>query len=125
MIHPPELVAHEAALAAQPKGTPRPWWEGRPFVVAMILLAFGPLLWPHIPPLVDLGGHMGRYKVALDYLPAPAFDYLWLLDMRPIPRSWVADWEPVWAGEGSILLRRKGDERPPPTTRRTASERDR
>jgi hypothetical protein len=66
VIHAPELVAHEAALAALPKGAPRPWWEGRPFVVAMILLAFVPLLWPTIPPLVDLGGHMGRYKVALD-----------------------------------------------------------
>ena len=66
MIHAPELVAHEPAPAALPKGSPRPWWEGRPFVVAMVLLAFVPLLWPHIPPLVDVGGHMGRYKVALD-----------------------------------------------------------
>ena len=66
MIHAPELIAHKPAPAALPKGAPRPWWEGRPFVVAMILLAFVPLLWPTIPPLVDLGGHMGRYKVALD-----------------------------------------------------------
>jgi len=66
VIHAPELVAHEAALAALPKGAPRPWWEGRPFVVAMILLTFVPLLWPTIPPLVDLGGHMGRFKVAVD-----------------------------------------------------------
>ena len=66
MIPKPHFLAQEAAPAASPKGAPRPWWEGRPFVAAMILLAFVPLLWPAIPPLVDLGGHMGRYKVALD-----------------------------------------------------------
>src|SRR5687768_14728352 len=54
------------AAAPLPKGAPRPWWEGRPFVAAMILLAFVPLLYPGIPPLVDIGGHMGRYKIALD-----------------------------------------------------------
>jgi hypothetical protein len=32
----------------------------------MILLAFVPLLYPPIPPLVDLPGHMGRYRVELD-----------------------------------------------------------
>ena len=71
MIHAPELVAHEPAPAASPKGAPRPWWEGRPFVVAMILLAFVPLLWPTIPPLVDLGGHMCRFKVAVDGAHSP------------------------------------------------------
>jgi len=60
-------------------------------------------------------------RTALEYLPAPAFDYLWLLDMRPIPRKWVEGWEPIWAGEGSILLRRVDDEEPRPATRRTAS----
>ena len=36
----------------------------------MLLLALAamlPLLWPTIPPLVDLPGHMGRYRVQLDY----------------------------------------------------------
>ena len=57
---------------------------------------------------------------ALQQLPRNAFDYLWLLDMPPIPRAWVAGWQPVWAGEGSILLRRDA-EAPLPATRRTAS----
>ena len=39
MIHKPHFLAQEAAPAASPKGAPRPWWEGRPFVAAMILLA--------------------------------------------------------------------------------------
>ena len=51
---PPEL----------PSG-PLHWWQTRSFVVAMALLAMLPLLWPTIPPLVDLPGHMGRYRVQL------------------------------------------------------------
>ena len=62
----PEIIAHEAAADPSPKGAPRPWWEGRPYVAAMILLAFVPLLFPHFPPLVDLPGHMARYQVAVD-----------------------------------------------------------
>lgn len=45
---------------------PRPWWETRWFVVAMVLLAFVPLLYPPIPPLVDLPGHMGRFHVQME-----------------------------------------------------------
>lgn len=76
MLTTPEIIAHEAAPAPTPRGTPRPWWEGRPFVAAMILLAFVPLLWPTIPPLVDMGGHMGRYKVAID-LESSRYLYQW------------------------------------------------
>jgi hypothetical protein len=43
-----------------------PWWEQRWAVAALALLAVLPLLWPDVPPLVDLPGHMGRYKVQLD-----------------------------------------------------------
>jgi hypothetical protein len=42
------------------------WWEQRGFVVGLVLLACVPLLYPPIPPLVDLFGHMGRYRVELD-----------------------------------------------------------
>lgn len=37
----------------------------------MILLAFVPLLYPPVPPLVDLLGHMGRYRVELDLAQSP------------------------------------------------------
>ena len=47
-------------------GPIRPWWETRLAVAAAILLAFVPLLYPNVPPLVDLFGHMGRYRVELD-----------------------------------------------------------
>lgn len=41
------------------------WWQTRWFVLAAALFAIVPLLWPDIPPLVDLPGHMGRYRVQL------------------------------------------------------------
>jgi hypothetical protein len=50
----------------------RYWWETRWAVVLLAGLALVPLLWPTIPPLVDLPGHMGRYRVQLDYATSPA-----------------------------------------------------
>lgn len=41
------------------------WWQTRWFVAAMAVVAMIPLLWPTIPPLLDLPGHMGRYRVQL------------------------------------------------------------
>ena len=46
-----------------PASGPLAWWE-RPWAIAALVLASAvPLLWPAIPPLVDLPGHMGRYAV--------------------------------------------------------------
>ena len=67
----PHLLASGAAAAPASRGEPRPWWESRPFAAAMILLAFVPLLYPPVPPLVDLLGHMGRYRVELDLAYSP------------------------------------------------------
>ena len=44
---------------------PPDWWQTRAFVLAVTLASLIPLLWPDIPPLVDLPGHMGRYRVQL------------------------------------------------------------
>ncbi len=55
--------------------TDRPWWETRPFVALLILISAVPLIYPPIPPLVDLLGHMGRYRVELDIGSSP-----WLKD---------------------------------------------
>ena len=54
---------------------PVPWWASRQLVLAAILLSAVPLLYPHTPPLVDLMGHMGRYRVQLDIGQSP-----WLRD---------------------------------------------
>ena len=59
----------------------RPWWETRPFIAVLILISAIPLLYPANPPLVDLFGHMGRYRVQLDLAHSPAlqqfFDFKW------------------------------------------------
>ena len=52
------------------------WWQTRWFVALMVLVSIVPLLKPDIPPLVDLPGHMGRYRVQLAIGQAP----------------WLADW---------------------------------
>lgn len=51
--------------------TSRPWWETRPFVALLILISAVPLIYPSVPPLVDLLGHMGRYRVQLDLASSP------------------------------------------------------
>jgi len=59
------------------------WWQTRMFVAAMVVAATIPLLWPDIPPLVDLPGHMARYRVQLAIGDNPWlhrwFDFSWSL----------------------------------------------
>ncbi len=57
-------------------GAPLRWWQTRAFVVIATLISIVPLLWPEIPPLVDLPGHMGRYRVQL----TPSADAPWLAE---------------------------------------------
>jgi hypothetical protein len=61
-------------LAHQPGGAatgPRQWWERRWFVAVLVLISAVPLLYPEVPPLVDLLGHMGRYRIQLDLVQSP------------------------------------------------------
>ena len=59
------------------------WWNHRWLPVGMLLLCAFPLLWPSIPPLLDLPGHMGRYHIALNLASSPDlqryFSYEWAL----------------------------------------------
>ncbi|MBA3834263.1 MAG: hypothetical protein H0X53_00140 [Sphingomonas sp.] len=61
----------EALAQPDPAMPPRLWWEQRWFVALVVLLSTVPLLCPDIPPLVDLLGHMGRYRVQLDIHDSP------------------------------------------------------
>jgi hypothetical protein len=61
-------IAHGPAEAAR---HPFQWWEYRWAVAALVLLCALPLVWPDVPPLVDLPGHMGRYRVQLDLANSP------------------------------------------------------
>lgn len=60
------------------------WWERRATVFAMALIAVVPLIYPHIPPLVDLFGHMGRYRVELDLANSPELQRFFGLDWAAI-----------------------------------------
>ena len=83
----------------------RPWWETRPFVAAMILLAAVPLIYPAVPPLVDLLGHIGRYRVQLDLDTSPYlaryYGYSWQaignlgVDLLVVPMSKLFGLEPA------------------------------
>ena len=63
---------------------PQPWWESRLFIAALMLLSIVPLIYPPVPPLVDLLGHMGRYRVELDVDSSP-----WLA------RYYGFEWAPI------------------------------
>lgn len=57
-----------ARLSAAPQpvpGAPKNWWETRLMVILAIAASMVPLFYPPIPPLVDLLGHMGRYRVEI------------------------------------------------------------
>ena len=56
----------EASSADHLKLEARPWWESRLCIALVVLATMLPLAYPAIPPLVDLFGHMGRYRVELD-----------------------------------------------------------
>lgn len=60
------------------------WWE-RPWLpVLLALLALVPLLGPDVPPLVDLPGHMARYKIQLDYERSAALRDFYAFNPWPI-----------------------------------------
>ncbi|WP_221792397.1 hypothetical protein [Aquisediminimonas sediminicola] len=42
-----------------------PYWQSRPYGLLLTLLSGLPFWWPALPPLVDLMGHMGRYRIQL------------------------------------------------------------
>ncbi|HYI03891.1 MAG TPA: hypothetical protein VD858_03320, partial [Reyranella sp.] len=59
------------------------WWQSRTLLALLIVAAATPLLIPATPPLIDLPGHIGRYRVQLDLANSPAlqqyYDYEWRL----------------------------------------------
>jgi hypothetical protein len=58
-------------MANRDASVAQPWWESRLLIAALIMASAAPLLYPPIPPLVDLFGHMGRYRVELDLNHSP------------------------------------------------------
>ena len=58
-------MSSAGAVKASRSGN-EPWWGKRLLLFALVLGSIVPLLYPPVPPLVDLMGHMGRYRVELD-----------------------------------------------------------
>jgi hypothetical protein len=58
-------IGSRVTVAPDPMTPHRAWWETRWCVALALLLSAVPLLWWPVPPLTDLPGHMGRYRVML------------------------------------------------------------
>lgn len=81
------------------------WWECGWFHLLLLFAVSIPLLYPTIPPLVDMPGHLGQYRVELDHDTVPAlrryFAVEWKLignlgvDLLVIPLSAVFGLEPA------------------------------
>ena len=63
----------------------RGWWETRWFLLALPLLAALPLLLPSLPPLIDLPGHTGRYKIAMDLADSPTLQAFYAFRWALVP----------------------------------------
>jgi hypothetical protein len=95
----------EAAPAVQMEAEARPWWESRLCLTLVVLATMLPLVYPPVPPLVDLLGHMGRYRVELDLHQSPwlqqYYDYHWAaignlgVDLLVIPLGKLLGLEPA------------------------------
>src|SRR5690349_21414081 len=95
----------EQGLAVDAAHDARPWWESRLCLVLVVLATMAPLLYPPIPPLVDLFGHMGRYRVELDLHRSPwlqqYYNYHWAaignlgVDLLIIPLGELLGLEPA------------------------------
>jgi len=97
-------MEHRAAPAVQLEGQ-QPWWDSRLCLALVVLATMLPLVYPPIPPLVDLFGHMGRYRVELDLgrssFLQQYYDYHWALignlgvDLLVIPLGKLFGLEPA------------------------------
>ncbi|HVI04877.1 MAG TPA: hypothetical protein VM711_02130, partial [Sphingomicrobium sp.] len=95
----------EAIPAIEVPERVRPWWETRLCLVLVVMATMLPLVYPGVPPLVDLLGHMGRYRVELDLRHSPFlqlyYDYHWAaignlgVDLLIIPLGKLFGLEPA------------------------------
>jgi hypothetical protein len=116
-------------------GGPLRWWETRAFALFLVLASAIPLMWPDIPPLVDLPGHMARYRVQLEIGESDAlrrfYNFEWALignlgvDLLVIPLSKLVGLEtavklivmatPPMTAAGLLWVAREVHGRLPPT----------
>ena len=95
----------EQRLPADVRLDAPPWWQSPACLALVVLATMLPLLYPPIPPLVDLFGHMGRYRVELDLHDSAwlrqYYDYHWAaignlgVDLLVIPLGKLFGLEPA------------------------------
>ena len=113
----------------------RAWFESRLLILLLILVAAVPLVMPSVPPLSDLPGHIGRYKIELDLARSPSlqqwYSFRWALfgnlavDLLIVPLSHLLPLEaavklivlmiPSLTVAGMLYLAREIHGRIPPT----------
>ena len=122
-------------LNADAMNEARAWWESPVVLGIVVLLSTVPLLYPPVPPLVDLPGHMGRYRVELDFghseWLSQYYDYHWaaignlgvdvliklfapLIGLEPAVKLIVLTIPPLTVG-GMLWVAREVHGRIPPT----------
>src|SRR6476469_6662338 len=110
----------EPNLAADVAVEVRPWWESRLCLALVVAATMIPLIYPPIPPLVDLFGHMGRYRVELGLNHSPwlqrYFDYHCapIVGLEPAVKLIVLAIPPLTA-VGFLWVAREVHGRVPPT----------
>ncbi len=101
-------MAHSRASEAGPMGHDARFWETRAYAIALVLLTALPLIWPDIPPLVDVPGHMGRYRVQLELAQSEALRNFYNFEWRLIGNLGVdllvVPLEPLLGLENAVKL---------------------
>lgn len=125
-----ERPSPPAAAAPQSK-----WWTTRGYALALVLLTAVPLLWPATAPLIDVPGHMARYRVELGIHASPPlahyYGFQWALmgnlgvDLLVVPLAPLFGLElavklivlaiPVMTAAGLLLIAREEHGALPPT----------
>jgi hypothetical protein len=103
-----ELAPVGNANSGQTASPTKLWWESGWFWLIVAMASTIPLWWPTIPPLVDLPGHLGRYRVELELSTSESlqryFSFHWALignlgvDLLIIPLA------PIFGLEGAVKL---------------------
>ena len=109
------------------------WWERRNIALLLCFAFALPLVWPTIPPLTDVPGHLARYHIALDRPAAlmRAYAFQWRLignlgvDVAVVPLAPLLGVEgagklvilliPVLGAGGMLALAKAAHGRVPPT----------
>ena len=73
------MEAHGCPIE-QPSG----WWERRRVLFGLVLVGLAPLLWPALPPLTDLPGHMGRWHIAMTIGKSAALAHYYAFAWAPV-----------------------------------------